>query len=155
MKGRSIVLPVEPKGVFVEGLCGGAINPGECVAVEAATEPVGGRATYISTTVGDADGVRVPVIVADIDRLQGRTYEDAYADGERFFGYQPQPGEEMNVRVQASVGNLAIGDLLIIDSATGELIATTGTPEMEPFEVLETSATSTSARYVHVRYTGN
>lgn len=154
-KGKSIVLTVEPKGIFVEGICEGVINPGECVKTDAAVEPVGGRHTYEAANVGGGDGERTPVIVADINRMLGKTNADAYADGERFFGYAPQPGDELNVLVKASVGNLAIGALLIIEAASGQCIATTGTPEMEPFEVLETSATSTSTRLVHVRYTGN
>lgn len=152
--GRSIVVGVEAKGVRKEGIANGAINPGECLQVDAAVEPVGGRHT-LEAVVGAVDGERSLVMVADIDFLQGRTNANAYADGERVFAYCPLPGDELNVRVQASVGNLAIGDKLIIDSATGELIATTGTPEMEPFIVLETSATSGSARLVHVMYTGH
>lgn len=154
-KGKDIVLSVPGRGHHVEGYCEGAITPGECVMADAAVAAVGGRLTYEAANVGDADGARCDVIVADIDKLQGRTRSTAYSDTERFFGYRPAPGDELNVLVKASVGDLDVGDRLIIEAASGQCIATTGTPETEPFEVLEDSDSSTAARWVWVKYIGN
>lgn len=153
-KGRSIVLTVEPKGLFKEGTAEGSIAPGECLEVDAAVEPTGGRPVY-QAVVGAADGERKPVIVAYNDALQGKTVSDSVADGERVFAYAPIPGDELNVLVKASVGALAIGDKLIIEAASGQCIATAGTPEMEPFEVRETITVGGTATLVYVEYTGN
>ena len=74
-KGKSIVLSVEPKGVFKEGIANGAILPGHCLEVDAAVEPTGGRHDF-QAVVGAADGERKLIMVADLDRLLGKTNVD-------------------------------------------------------------------------------
>ena len=48
----------------------------------------------------------------------------------------------------------AIGDILMVDDSTGKLVATTGSPESEPFVVMETVAALTADALVHVMFTG-
>ena len=48
----------------------------------------------------------------------------------------------------------AIGDRFIVDNGTGKLIATTGTPESEPFILMETVAAPTADALAHVIFTG-
>lgn len=154
-KGKQIVLSVGPKGVYVEGTAEGSVSPGEAIAIDAAVEPVSGRHTWQAASVGDADGARALICIAYNSGLDGKTNADAVADGERVYGYCPNPGEELNVLVKASVGALAIGDLLIQEAASGQFIATTGTPEQEPFQVMETITVGGTATLVHVIYTGH
>lgn len=152
-QGKSIVLNTDQQGVFLEGTAGEIVSPGMLLGIEAATEPIGGRLTYEMATLG-ANGVRSTPIICDIDHLQGKINTDAYAADSRVFGYVPAPGEEVNVLVKASAGALAIGDLLIAEDGTGLWIKTTGTPESEPFVVMETSGDVAANRLVHVMATG-
>jgi hypothetical protein len=96
--------------------------------------------------VGAADGNRGLVRIVMEDYLLGKTIEDPYLEGGTVRFYTPVPGDELLVLV-SSGENLAIGDLLINDVSTGEWIKTTGSPEMEPFEVQESTggALSTAA----------
>ncbi len=86
---------------------------------------------------GAADGERDEVILLVENLWLGRTTADAYAPGP-FFAFAPLPGDECQVLV-ASGETIAIGGKLIIDKGTGKCIATTGSPEMEPWKALESS----------------
>ena len=60
--------------------------------------------------------------------------------GTRCFLYAPIMGEEFNMRLADVAGtgdDHSIGEMLMIDSGTGLLITTTGSPEMESFQCLE------------------
>jgi len=152
-KGNGILLAAHPRGIFLEGICGEIFSPGNLLQLDAAVEPVNGRYTFEEWD-GTADGEQAIVIVAMPDKLQGRTADTAYAAGDRCFAYVPCPGEELNVMVQASAGALAIGAKLIRDDATGTLILTTGTPEQEPFIILETASDPASDSLIHCMATG-
>jgi hypothetical protein len=109
----------------------------------------GGRHTYKLQTPG-ADGAlhKGPLFVLEADHLQGKTCNDAYAAGDRCFLYCPLPGEEVNVLLAdvAGTGDVhAAGEELILQNATGQLIATTGTPAERPFMLLEAIAAPTAA----------
>lgn len=90
---------------------------------------------------GAADGNRDVVRIVVEDNLVGKTVEDAYNDGARVRYYVPQPGDEILVFV-SSGETLVPGDLLICDTSEGEWIKTTGSPEMEPFQALESTLTN-------------
>ena len=69
----------------------------------------------------------------------------------------PAAGEEINVLVANIAGtsdSFAIGDLLMVNDGDGKLIATTGSPESEPFIVLETQSAITADTLIHCMYTG-
>ena len=118
-KGKSIVLTVEPKGVFKEGIAAEAILPGTMVAIDAAVEPVGGRHQFnADTTAGFG--------IAYNSGLLGDTSTDSVAIGERVFAYSPLPGDELNVLFIASDGAQAIGDVVGPNGAAG-LFAAAGT----------------------------
>jgi len=88
--------------------------------------------------IGAADGAAGVVRIAIEDNLLGKTITGPYAEGGMVRYYIPQPGDELMVLVSAGA-DLVVGDLLICDTSTGEWIETTGTPQMQPFEVLETT----------------
>ena len=48
----------------------------------------------------------------------------------------------------------AFGDILMVDDGTGELIATTGTPESEPFMLMEVITDPTADTLARVIYSG-
>ena len=146
-KGNEIIVTAEPKGVRLEGFVSGTPKPGTLMEIAAATEPIAGEHTWQVYQPG-TDGERRLMAVLLPDHLQGKTEEDAYVDGDRCFLYCPLPGDHLNMLVANISGTsdtFAIGDILIADTGTGKLIATTGTPESEPFILLETEDTALTA----------
>jgi hypothetical protein len=88
--------------------------------------------------IGSTDGAAGVVRIVIEDYLLGKTITDPYAEGSTARVYIPQPGDELLVLVKTGE-NLAIGDTLICESASGEWIKTTGSPKMIPFEVQEST----------------
>lgn len=154
---NTIILTSAPAGKFLEGFeLDGALKPGHAVEIKAATEPVGGRHT-LQAYSGD-QGHRKLIAILLENEMIGLTCEDEIADAQRVRAYCPIPGDELLVRVSAAgtgTGDaLAIGDKLILANG-GTFIANTGTPEAEPFEVMETMTDVMSAgTLVHVIFTG-
>lgn len=156
MARNEIVLAADPKGRFIEGIIDGTPVPGTCMQIKAGVEPVGGRLTYEVYNTS-ADGEQRAVFVLREDHLQGLTKTDAYVSGARGFLYAPAMGEELNMLVANISGTadaFAIGDLLMIDDGTGKLVATTGSPEMESFQVMETVAALSADTHIMCVYTG-
>ena len=156
---ETIVLSAAPTGRFLEGIVDGTPKPGTIMQLKAATEPVNGRHTW-EVYNRDADGNRPqgPIAVLLEDALQGKTVDDAFADGDLCRLYCPIPGDELLCLVAApgtGTGDaLAIGALLMVDDGTGILIATSS-PECEPFVNMETVADLVAAgSLVHVMFTG-
>jgi len=158
--GNNIIISSDPKGVFLEGIISGTPKPGTVMQVKAATEKTSGRFTW-EVYNPDADGNQRLIAVLLPDSLRGVAATTAYTTGTRCFLYCPAAGEELNMLVKSISGtsdSWAIGDLLIVDDGTGKLIATTGSPESEPFIMLETVAelTDTGADTLrHCMYTGH
>lgn len=155
-RGNEIVLTA--KGRFMEGIIEGTPKPGTIMQLKAGAALVGGRPTY-QVYNADASGDRRPILVLDRDWGQGKTADDAYVTGTRGFLYAPAMGDELNVRVTvAGTGTgdaITIGDRFIVEDGTGLLIATTGTPESEPFESMEDEDDVTAdGTLIHVVYTG-
>lgn len=102
----------------------------------------------------DADGnnPQGPYCVILEDGLAG-TMETAYpvGDGVRTCRYWiPQRGDEANLIISnvSGTANIVPG-LMIVDDGTGELIATTGSPEQEPFLLLETIVDNAADQWGH------
>ena len=154
---EAIVLSDAPKGRFIEGIVSGTPKPGTIMEVTN-TAIVNGKATWQIYTPG-ADGDRPigPMAILREDELQGRDKDTAYVTGTKCFLYCPIPGDELLLLVKNIAGtsdSFAIADKLIIDNGTGKGIATTGTPETEPFIVMETVSAITVDTLVHVMYSG-
>lgn len=154
---NTILVDGHPRGKIFEGIISGTPKPGTCMSMTSAEPDGSGRNTYEPWN-GGADGEQDEVIVLLEDIFQGKTKDDAYADGSRGRFYIPLPGDELLVLVANIAGTgdaFAIKDKLMIDDGTGKLIATTGTPEMEPFKVLETVSALTEDTLVLCRATGH
>lgn len=155
---NAIILSSEPRGNIIEGVIVGTPKPGTLMQLQAGVEPDGGgRHSWVPYAPG-TDGNRRPIAVLLPDNLQGGLITDAYVTGTRGKLYFPIPGDELNMLVANISGTsdaFAIGDLLIADTGTGKLIATTGSPESEPFQVMETVAALTADAHVHCMYTGH
>jgi len=155
---NTIVISPNPKGRFVDGIISGTPKPGTVMQVKDATEKVGGNFTYEAYS-RDADGNRPkgPIAVLCEDHLQGRTIDDAYETGQVGNLYFPLPGDELLMILQDVAGtgdDHTIGEILIVDSGTGKLIVTTGSPESEPFVCLETVTDPSADTLAHTMFAG-
>ena len=158
MLGNKVNITGTPIGHGFEGIVSGTPKPGTVMQLAAATEPVQGDYTW-EVFNADADGDRRLIAIL-LERGEGYTWETAYETGHKAFLYIPLPGDEFNMLVRAAgtatSDAQAIGDLYIVDDATGLLVATTGDPESEPFVCMETlTDVVTAGTMVHVMYTGH
>lgn len=153
--GNKIVIAQDPRGRQIEGKLSGALKPGTCVQLSAATEPVAGRYQWEVWDAG-ADGDQRLVAVL-MENFRGDDATTAYVTLEQCRIYIPLPGDELNMLVENIAGtsdSFAIGDLLMVNDASGKLVATTGSPESEAFVVMETVAAITADTLVHCMFTG-
>lgn len=159
-RNNVIVLAAEPKGRFIEGTIGAGLTPkpGTIMQIDHSIAMQGGRHTWVLYNA-DADGGRPkgPIIVLREAELMGKGITDAYAAGDRGFGYIPANGEELNCLVANIAGTAddhAAGEMLMVDDTTGLLIATTGTPETEMFQLNEAITDPTEDTLAWVTFTG-
>ena len=156
-RGKEIIVSADPKGVFLEGIIDGTPKPGTCMQIKAGVAMVGGRFTYEVYAPG-ADGEQRAVLVLLPDHLQGRLHTDAYVSGTRGFLYCPAAGEELNMlvaNISGTADDHSIGEVLMIDSGTGLLVTTTGSPEMESFICLEVATDPVADALLLCMYTGH
>lgn len=162
-RGNSIIVsaPESPRGVFDEGYigAGNTPKPGTVMQRDLSVALRGGRFTYVVYNA-DADGGRPKGALKILlpDRFNGnRTELSAYAAGDRCFLYTPLAGEELNMilgDVAGTADDHPIGEMLIVDDTTGKLVATTGSPETECFQLLEAVTDPVADQLVWVEYTG-
>lgn len=139
------ILVYGKSGRLLEGYVEGALLPGTVVQRKAATEPKSGAYTYQAYN-RDADGNRPAgalwVLLEPGVLDPSKLITDAYVSGDHCRLYCPVPGDWLLMLVsKAGTGtgdSIAISDSLIVDDGTGLLVATTGSPETEPFAALET-----------------
>ncbi len=144
---NKIVLEPDPRGKRIEGFVatGETFYPGMCVQMDPTVTLKGGRHTCkIFNRDADGNNPAGPHIIVVENYLLGKTISDSYAAGERFFGYVPLPGDELNLlllNIGGTTDDHTAGEILIVDDGTGKFIATTGGSEVldrEPAMLLET-----------------
>jgi hypothetical protein len=117
-------------------------KPGQILQVQSATALKSGRHTFEMYNADQSGGrPKGPFYVLLEDAYQGKTVDDAYVAGDRCFLYTPLPGDELNLIVKNLAGTAddhAKGEILIVDDTTGKMVVTTGTPETEVAQLLET-----------------
>ena len=155
-KGNGIIVTAGPRGRFLEGIVSGTPKPGTIMEIVSLDD--NGEYTFQVYTPG-SDGLRPigPLCVLLLDELQGRLATTAYSTGDHCFCYVPLPGDELNVLLKDIAGSgddHAFGELLIPESGSGKLIATTGTPEIEPFAVVTAVVDPLADTLAHVICTG-
>lgn len=153
-----IVVSSDPKGHFIEGhaYAGEIFYPGMVVTIKQGAPLIDGRPQYEKANLA-ASGERTNIVIVRENDLVGKTIHDAYPAGSRFFGYIPANGDEVQVLVGDTPGTgdeINLGDKLIIEDGTGCVIKTTGSPESEPFEALETLGVITADKLCLCRVTG-
>ncbi len=154
-RGSKIIITTDPKGVFLEGIIATAEKPGTICQITSAFSN-GGRHTYGVYNPG-TDGERRAIIVLLEDDNQGKVVTDAYTAGKRARFYVPQAGEELNILFHNQTGtadDVAVLDPMIVDTGTGKIHTTTGSPESEPFIALEAQVDPTADVLLPCMYTG-
>lgn len=155
---NSIVLTADPKGKFMEGFISGTPKPGTVVQFKSGVAAQGGRRTFeVYNRDADGDRPKGPLWVLLNNYFTGKGPTDAYVDGERCWLYCPLPGDELKLLLKNIAGtgdSFAFGDILMVDDGTGLLIDTTGTPETEPFMLMEDVAAITADTLAHVIFSG-
>lgn len=158
-RGNNIIVTSDPKGRFEEGPILTAEKPGTICERLPSTALVGGRFTYRVYQPGtDGEQPKGAFWVLLADWMQGKSATDAYAAGDRGFFYSPEPGDELNLllaNIAGTADDHAIGEMLMVDTGTGKLIATTGSPETEVAQLQETVTDPTADQLVWVQWTGH
>ncbi len=162
MARNEIVVSGDPKGHFLEGIIEGTPKPGTCLEIKPGAAVDGGGRPTFRVKQGGTDGDRGRVLILMAQSEWGKTKNDAVVSGDRVRVYEPVMGDELQVLCANLTGTgsgtldaFAIGDKLIIDEGTGKCIKTTGSPQMEPFEVQETVSAIQADTHVLVTFTGN
>lgn len=157
-KGNRIVVSTPKRGGEIEGTINGALKPGTVVQLDVSEglNTGTGRPQFEAYAPG-ADGNQRLIGVLLQDDFKGKLASEAYVSGDQCKVYFPAPGEQLNMLLQDVAGtgdDHAFGDILIVDNSTGKLIATTGTPESEPFQLLEAITDPTADTLAHCIFTG-
>lgn len=142
-----------------EGYITTAEKPGTIVQIDPTVALKGGRHTFKVYQPGaDGESPLGPYFVLLNDYLQGKLATDAYAAGARCYVYTPLAGDEVNLLVANLAGtgdDHAAGEKLMVDTGTGKMIATTGTPESEPAVLLEAITDPTADTLAWCMWAGN
>jgi hypothetical protein len=155
MKGTKILVTSKPRGVFEDVYITGTPKPGTVMMITAATAMVGG--VFNASVYTGTDGARTAIAVLLERDQDGSIYSDAYAAGEMGRLYFPLPGEKLNMLFEDVGGtgdDFAIGDIMMVDSGTGKLLATSGSIESEPFQCLEAVTDPMADHWVMCMATG-
>lgn len=156
---NTIIVSVNPRGRQFDGIIVGTPKPGVVLQIKTGTEPVGGKHSWVPyARDADGDRPRGPIAILCEDHLQGKGITDAYVTGTIGQLYCPLPGDELLMQLQDVSGTgdaHTIGEILMIDSSTGQLLITTGSPETESFVCLETIAAPTADVWAHVMCSGH
>lgn len=111
-----------PRGRIEPCIVDGTPKPGTCMQIKAATVAVQGKFTFEVYNQA-SDGQPGPVAVLLADDMRGKLPTDAYVTGTIGEVYWPVVGDELNMLVDASLGDIAVGDKFVIDDGTGKLVA--------------------------------
>lgn len=159
-RGKEIIVSANPRGRFLEGKLATGITPkpGTILQIKAQAIDANGRFTFeLYNRSADGDRPIGPLCILLDDYLQGLDELTAFADSAPVRCYVPQAGEEFNLLVADVSGTAddhAIGEQMMVDDGTGKLIATTGSPQSQPFMLLETITDPTADQLAHVIFGG-
>lgn len=95
--------------------------------------------------------------VVEEDIKKGTTTADSYAAGELAPCYSPLPGDELNLLYKNLTGtgdDHALGELGLVDDASGKIIADTGSPANKVCKLLEVITDPTADTLALVEWSG-
>lgn len=152
--GNEIVVSSPRRGHEEFCIVSGTPKPGTVMERVPTTAQVGGKFTfrvYQPGTDGERRAIAVMLPRSDMSPTT------AYATGDEGLVYWPAHGEILNMLIKDIAGTAddhTAGEMLIVDTGTGKLIASTGTPESEPFRLLQTITDPTADALYACEYTG-
>jgi uncharacterized protein (AIM24 family) len=115
---NTIVLKGDFAPGFWEKRAGGTIKPGHLVGLQTDSE-VAVHAAAGVTAIAPVYGVAIE------DALQGNTIDDNYSAGDLVFGYQPQPGDIVQLILQSGQDAVVGGGVTSAGDGTVKMAATT------------------------------
>lgn len=156
MIGAQIIADGNPRGKFETCIVYGTPKPGTIMQLKANTAMSNGMFTYEVYAPGtDGEQRGCPILLED--NLQGKLHSDAYVSGSIGRIYWPANGEEFNLLygdVSGTGDDHYVGEIMMVDTGTGKLITTTGSPEREPFVCLEAATDPTADAWLLTKFVG-
>jgi len=153
------------RGVTEQVKVVGTPKPGTVMEIKPSTDPVGGVFSYQAYgtqaasdgqyVAADGDKKAIAVLMEKDD--EGKTYDDAYADGDYGWVYFPAMGEQMNMRLEDVSGtgdDHIISEEMMVDNGTGKLISADSDAEAHPFTLLEAETDPTADSVLWCRFNG-
>jgi hypothetical protein len=157
-RGNRVVVNPDAKGAYEWGYVATAEYPGTIMQLDPSVALKAGKHTWVPYS-RDADGnhPKGPFAVIVEDLYQGKAATAAHVAGEICKMYIPLPGDEINLLFGNAAGtadDIALGDILMVDSGTGKVVETTGTPETEVAVALEAITDPVADQLLWTRWTG-
>jgi hypothetical protein len=144
MRGNRIVVNPDAKGMYEWGYITTAEYPGTVFQRDPTVALKHGKHTYKVYQPGtDGENPVGGYWVLIEDLYQAKTNVTQYAAGDLAKLYSPRMGDELNLLVGdvAGTGDVHLaGEKMMLDTGTGKLIVTTGSPEDEVAQLLEAIA---------------
>lgn len=167
MIGTRIVVagPLARRGVHEAIIVSGTPKPGVVMEIVPSTAAVAGVFTYAvygtqaysSGQYVNNDGDRKAIAVLLEKNDEGKTWDDAYADGDRATVYYPAMGEKLNMwfnDVSGTGDDFKIGEEMMVEDGTGQLLSADDNAEAHPFTCLETVKNPTADHIELCRFNG-
>lgn len=145
-----IVLDGAPRGKFEEAECTVAMTPGTVAQIdESEGLNANGRFSIEKFAAGSGGLGATVIVVEPTVHDPNAVVTTDYAINTNARIYWPQNGDDINMKAG---GTITFGQKLIVETATGEVLAATGTGEdVTPFQALEAGS---AGDLVHCKYIG-
>ena len=130
--GKELIL-TPTLGHYHEGKVVGALQPGIAVQIDVSAGFDDQNLLSYEPYAPGTDGLRSGLIGILCPHIDGQAITTAFATGDLCRVFIPFAGCRFNGLIAAAS---SVGDVLIPDSGTGEWVATAGTPEIEPVQLL-------------------
>lgn len=158
-RGNLIVVQPDPRGHFEWGYVTGTLKPGTILQIDPTVALKHGKHTWKVYGPG-ADGEQPvgPFAVLDIQLMKGTDATTAIVSGDFCKLYLPLPGDELNLlffNQSGTADDIALGDKLIVDTGTGQVFKTTGSPETEVAVALEAIVDPAADQLLWCRWSGH
>lgn len=155
-RGNRIVVNPDARGTYEWGYLTTAEKPGTIHQRDASVALKSGKHTYKVYQPG-TDGENPLggywVLVENLYQSQDATV--AYAAGDFVKFYSPRMGDELNLLLANLAGTAddhPLNEKMMVDTGTGKLIVTTGSPEDEVAQLLEVVTDPTADQLVWVQW---
>jgi hypothetical protein len=161
-RGNRIVVRSEPNPRnWGEGIVKASqtFYPGQIVQRDPSVALQGGAHTFkIYSRGADGDPPTGGAYIVIENYLLGKTMNDSYAAGERFFWYKLENGDEINgllLNIAGTADDHALDEKLMLDDTTGKFIASDSTKQKEVAQLLEALTDPTADTLLWMVWNGN